>query len=313
MKRLLITGAAGFVGRHCVQLAIEQGYDVWAVRSGNPRTIDFPGASKAHWRTVDLLNPTALANVMQEAKPTHVLHAAWVTDHGSYWTSPANLDWLALGTRLCGMFAEHGGKRFVSVGTCAEYDWNHGFMVEGLTPENPSTFYGKVKLAHHKILMASAHEFGFSAATGRIFFAYGPFENRSRLIPYICESLLSGKDAVLGSCRFYRDFMHVRDVAAGLLTLVGSEMSGAVNIASALPIQLIDIVRHLGRLSGNRQLLKVGAKEDKESEPVMVIGSNQRLSSLGWSAQIEIEEGLSNVYDWWSKSGIQEHDFRQRQ
>ncbi|TDK39141.1 NAD(P)-dependent oxidoreductase [Rhizobium deserti] len=301
MKRLLITGASGFVGRHCALLAVKQGYDVWATRSGRSRENAALDVEGVNWRTVDLLKPGGLEDVLEEAQPTHVLHTAWVTEHGSYWSSPANLDWLALGARFFRRFSELGGQRFVSAGTCAEYDWSHGYMVEGTTPDAPSTFYGRIKLAHHQSLMAAAEGLGFSAASGRIFFAYGPHENSARLIPSLCTSLLANSYAEMGSGMFFRDFMHVDDVASGFLALLESELTGICNVCSGEPTRLLDIALALGRLNGRAHLIRPGARRDRESDPKMVVGSNRKLLSTGWEPKVGLDEGLSGAYKWWSR------------
>ncbi|WJH39050.1 NAD(P)-dependent oxidoreductase [Aliirhizobium terrae] len=309
MKRLLITGASGFIGRHCAKLAAERGFDVWATRSG--RSND--GGEDAHgaitWRTVDLLAPAGLERLLDEAKPTHVLHTAWVTEHGSYWSSPANLDWLALGARFFKRFAEIGGQRFVCAGTCAEYDWSYGFMVEDTTPDLPGTFYGSAKLIHHQTLMATANQLGFSAASGRIFFAYGPHENSSRFIPSICRSLAQGSEAAMGSGRFFRDFMHVEDVASGFLALLESGITGSCNISSGEPRRLIDIAMTLGRFEGKEALIRAGARQDKVNEPDMLVGSNRKLLTTGWQPKIEFEEGLLRTYEWWKNVSTKDQAF----
>ncbi len=299
MKRLLVTGATGFIGRHCVELAVKRGYEVWAVRSGTTKSSEFPGSDEVNWRTLDLLDPNALPAIIAESKATHVLHSAWVTDHGSYWTSPMNLDWLAFGARFFRLFAESGGKRFVSVGTCAEYDWSHGYMVEDITPETAQTFYGKIKLAHHSTLMATSKQFGFSAATGRIFFAYGPFENAARLIPYICRSLASDQEAKLGNAQLYRDFMYVSDVANGLMALIENDKSGPFNVSSGQPTRLLDIALTLGRIAHKPHLMKIENSVESDEQARMIVGSNKSLRLLGWKEEVGIEVGLEKAYRWW--------------
>ncbi|WP_421423108.1 NAD-dependent epimerase/dehydratase family protein [Agrobacterium rosae] len=297
MKRILITGASGFVGSYCVRRALELGYDVWAVRSRNaPSDISTAGVT---WRTVDLLAPGNIEALLEEVRPTHALHTAWVTEHGAYWNSVKNLDWLALGLRFFRRFGELGGQRFVSTGTCAEYDWAHGYMVEGLTPDKPQTFYGKIKLAHHLALMAVSEEMGFSAATGRIFFAYGPKENPSRFVPSLCQSFALSSEATIGSGNFYRDFMHVEDVSNGILALLDSNINGICNVSSGQPARLREIANILGEISGKQHLLQIGGRQDRPNEPHMLVGSNQAIMSTGWKPTYGLKDGLHDTYEWW--------------
>lgn len=301
-RRLLITGGGGFVGRHCLAPALAAGFEVWATTSTRRSLESCPGTPNVDWRAIDLLMPGALEALICEIKPTHLLHTAWETTHGSYWTSPANLDWLALGARLCKSFAENGGKRLVSAGTCAEYDWNCGYMVEGVTPERPHTFYGRIKLAHHQALTAAAEQLGFSAVTGRIFFAYGPYENPSRIVPYACTQLAKGEPAELGTGQFYRDFMHVEDVAAAFVALLQSDISGAANIGSAVPTSLADIVTTLGNITGRHDLIRLGARPDRPGDPPMVVGDNAKLRATGWKPANTLPEGLASAFDWFRRA-----------
>lgn len=300
MKRLLVTGARGFVGRHCLAHALAAGFDVWATASNGqpPRELASLGI---RWRTIDLLQFGSIESLIDEIRPTHALHMAWETTHGTYWTSPANLDWLALGVRFVKAFAAYGGERFVAAGTCAEYDWAHGHAVEDATPERPSTFYGRIKLAHHHMLMASAEQLGFSAATGRIFFAYGPHENPARLIPYACRQLAAGAAAVIANGDLMRDFMHVRDVAAGFVALLRSEINGACNVSSGRGVVLSDIAHALGRASGGPDLVKIGASARRPADPPELVGANERLRASGWEPKIPFEQGLIETYRWWQE------------
>lgn len=300
MKRLLVTGGRGFIGRHCLEPALAAGFDeVWATASVGGALLPEVAASTVHWRRIDLLAPGAVEALLDDCRPTHILHTAWETTHGSYWTSAANLRWLSMGTRLVEAFAAGGGERFVSLGTCAEYDWAHRYMVEAVTPERPSTFYGQIKLAHHHMLNAAAEQLGFSAATARVFFAYGPYENQNRIIPYACRNLAAGRFAEFGSGAGFRDFMHVEDVASGLVAMLTSDIRGACNVCSAAPTTLAEIVGTIARISGRPDLVKLGARPDRSGEPALLVGDNAELRSTGWKPRISLSEGLDRTYAWW--------------
>jgi nucleoside-diphosphate-sugar epimerase len=302
VKRLLIIGGRGFVGRHCLSPALVAGFEVHATASGSAVPHDLADLDVT-WHVGDLLKPDAGSALIEHVRPQYVLHTAWETTHGSYWSSPANLTWLEFGIGLAAAFAKSGGVRLVSAGTCAEYDWDHGFMVEGITPENPATYYGHIKLAYHNILVASAAQLGFSAATGRIFFAYGPFENPARLVPYACRQLASGQEARFSSGNFHRDFMHVSDIGTGLVALLTSSIEGACNICSGTPTLLGDIAMRLGHISGRPDLIRLAALPDRPRDPPMIVGDNRRLRATGWQPTIQLSDGLEMAFRWWEANG----------
>lgn len=300
MKRLLITGARGFIGRHCLMPAVDSGFEVHALASSSQIPYDL-GQADIKWHIANLLEGNAAQQVLGQIRPTHLLHTAWVTAHDTYWTSPENFRWLAAGTRLVEAFAANGGRRFVSVGSCAEYDWSYGYLSEGLSGENPSTLYGATKLAHHLMLQAAGRQLGFSTATGRIFFAYGPHENPKRIIPSACRQLRSGDEVQCSSGQFWRDFMHVSDVARGLVVLLNNDLEGACNICSGTPSLLADVVRTLGRISGNPDGIRFGSLPNRAGDPPMLVGDNALLRSIGWSQELSLEEGLHRTFMWWKE------------
>jgi nucleoside-diphosphate-sugar epimerase len=129
---VLVTGATGFVGRQALAPLAARGYEVHAVGR----------------REVDLLDPDATTRLVEELRPTHLLHFAWYAEPGAFWQSPENERWLAAGVHLLEAFAASGGTRAAVAGTCAEYDWSgSGILSEQSTPLAPRTAYGEAKNA----------------------------------------------------------------------------------------------------------------------------------------------------------------------
>src|SRR5262249_40659641 len=91
MKRILITGASGFVGRHCLRPLQERGYEIHAVHR-SPKQYGLN--SSATWHQCDLLDRDATERTLKEVKPTHLLHLAWYAVPGRYWQATENITWL---------------------------------------------------------------------------------------------------------------------------------------------------------------------------------------------------------------------------
>ena len=205
MKRILVTGARGFIGRHCLPLLVARGYEVHAVSSQRITA----NASDVYWYQADLLDPSQVLALVTKVRAGHLLHLAWYTVPGKYWTSPKNLRWVQASVSLLQEFVAHGGQRVVMAGSCAEYDWRYGYCSEAVTPLAPRTLYGTCKHSLQLVLSAFAKQTGLSAAWGRIFFLFGPYEHPDRLVAFVIRSLLKGEAARCSHGNQIRDFLYV--------------------------------------------------------------------------------------------------------
>jgi nucleoside-diphosphate-sugar epimerase len=302
MKRVLVTGAAGFIGRHSLRPLLARGCEVHAVTPDV--TIESPQVT---WHHADLLDSSAAAALMAAVRPTHLLHFAWNVRHGEFWTSLDNLDWTAASLRLFRAFVEAGGQRAVVAGTCAEYDWNCSLLRENETPLHPSTLYGVCKHALRLALESLAAQRGLSAAWGRIFMLYGPHEHPDRLVSSVIRSLLSGRPAECSPGDQVRDFLYVEDVADAFAALLDSAVTGAVNIASGRPAAIRQIVLKIAELMGRPELVRLGARPAPPGDPARLEASVERLTrEVGWAPRHSLEDGLLKSIAWWKQEMARE-------
>jgi nucleoside-diphosphate-sugar epimerase len=299
MRRVLVTGATGFIGRNCLALLSEKGHDVHAVARHRPTTMDLPHVS---WQEVDLLRPGCATELVSRVRPDYLLHLAWYAVPGKFWQSSENIAWVRASLELLSGFAQNGGKRVVIAGSCAEYDWSGGECVEDTTPLVPNTLYGTCKHALERILNDWFQRTGLPSAWGRIFFLYGPHEHPSRLVAYVVRSLLLGQPALCSKGTQVRDFLHVADVASAFVTLLESEIQGPVNIGSGKPIAIRDVLMKIGQHLGRPDLLHLGARSSA-GEPACLWANIQRLTEeVRWKPQYDLSRGIEQTIDWWRRS-----------
>ena len=292
---MLVTGGAGFIGRHAVLALARQGYEVHATtrRSGPPPV------EGVRWHRADLLEPADVARVLEVARPSRLLHAAWLARPGSH-GDPENARWVEASLGLLRRFHEGGGKRAVLVGSCFEYDWDRGYCVEAQTPLRPSTVYGTCKQAFGDVARAYGEATGLSTAWARVFLVYGPHENPRRLVPAVATSLLRGEPALCSHGEQVRDYLHVEDVAGALAALVGSAVTGAVNVASGEPVALKDVIRLVAEEVGRPDLVRLGARPTAPNDVPFVLANVDRLrEEVGWSPTYSLREGVAQTVRWW--------------
>ena len=266
MRRVLVTGGGGFVGRQVVPHLRDAGLEVWA-----------PTRAEA-----DLLVPGMPAALVQAADADVLVHLAWEAAPG-YATSPANLAWLQASLELATAFAAAGGRRIVAAGSCAEID------LERPTP------YADCKRALHLGLRALATTRGLELAWARLFFLYGPGEHPQRLVASIAASLAAGREALASAGRQRRDYLDVRDAGTAIAALATSSATGLFDVASGDAPAVADIARALATAADRTGLLRLGALPSPD-EPPLIVGDPRPLRvATGWSPQITLADGLRDA------------------
>ena len=300
MTRVLLTGTSGFIGRQCLPLLCANGYEVHAIARRIPATSkNSPDSPHVTWHQTDLLSPGEASKAIRRIKADSLLHLAWYAVPGRFWEAPENREWVRSSMELFAAFAEAGGKRLVAAGTCAEYASGAGECFEDCTALSPTTLYGTAKHELQQGLAELTGRNGISAAWGRIFHLYGPYEDPSRLVPYAICALLRGEPALCSGGLQVLDFLHVKDVAAAFVKLLGSRLEGAFNIASGDPVEVRVLLGEIGRQIGRPELIRLGARASATA-PERWWGNVEKLTgALGWKPQFDLQRGIADVIQWW--------------
>ena len=267
MKKVLITGATGFIGKHVLNPLLENGFEIYPVKN------------------IDLLNANNIKKLFQEQKPNYLLHLAWETTPSKYWNSELNFEWVQASIEILKQFYKNGGGRAVFAGTCAE--------------ETSKTPYGTCKKALKEIAESYCSLNNISFAWGRIFFLYGSNENPKRLVPYVINNLLNNQEALCSDGQQIRDFLHVQDVANAFAEILNSDVNNIVEISSGESVKIADIINKIGEITGKQELIKLGYKKSSDTEPKIILGDNSKLKEIGWTPKYTIDQGLKETIDWW--------------
>ncbi len=311
-RRVLVTGASGFLGRAVVSRLLETGWGVDAVTSsGSPDP--YVEHQALRWHEADLLDDAAIEALLSATDASFLIHLAWAQPRPVY-DSPENFRWVSASTRLLKKFFENGGQRTVFAGSSAEYDWSSGICRERTTPLAGGGAYGAAKRGLAELFHGLCEHYGdsenggVSGAWARIFFLFGPHEAEGRLAASVTRSLIEGGPVRCSEGTQIRDYLFVEDAADALVELLGSEITGPVNIASGEGVRVRDFVLELAErvdaagAGGDNcaERIEWGKVGRSGSEAPLVIADIARLrDELGWQPRIGRSEGLDRTIAWW--------------
>jgi nucleoside-diphosphate-sugar epimerase len=281
--KILLTGAAGFIGSHVARELVRGGHEVHATVLPTDdlwRIRDIEPSLKLYRGTLDLV----------PVEPDLAISLAWYAVPGKYLTAPENRECLEQSLRLL----KNLRCRAVFAGTCFEYDTSLGLLRED-SPTTTSTLYTQCKDALRREVVKRP-----GTAWVRFFYLYGPYEDPRRLVPSVIRSVQRGEPANVSPGEQGRDFLHVEDVASAVCATAFSRLEGAVNIGSGEAPTVREIVTKIGALGGRPDLIRLGAVPYYPGEPMLIQADNSKLQSTGWLASYDLDRGLAQTFEWWS-------------
>ncbi|HTD33608.1 MAG TPA: NAD-dependent epimerase/dehydratase family protein [Candidatus Elarobacter sp.] len=305
-RRVLLTGAAGFVGIAVARRLAERGHEVHAaVRPASPswRLRDLRRHAVAH--EADLLDPSAIAPLFARVRPEWVVHLA---AYGAY---PSQTDVercvrtnLEASVRLIDAAAAGGVERFVNTGSSSEYGLKDHAPGED-EPLEPNSLYAVTKAAATAYARHAARSAGLHATTLRLYSVYGPYEEPTRLIPATIAHGLRGAYPPLVAPGVARDFVYVDDVAAAYEAALGAEIpAGAVyNVGSGVQTTLREVAAVSRARFGIPAEPAWGTMAPRTWDTTTWVANTARTrAELRWQAATCFEDGFRRTAAWLSES-----------
>lgn len=278
--RVWVTGGSGFLGRQIVAALRDMGAEPVAMAGARP----------------DLLDPAARALAVWRANAAILVHAAWITRSGVYWDSAENPEWTAATLDLARLFAASGGRRFVLVGSCAEYDWQRPARAPWTErrPTRPGSRYGAAKLAAWHGLECLAAATGLSVANARVFIPIGQHEAPARLLPSLIRAAMSHEPLATGPADLARDFIDVRDAGEAVARIALAGVAGPVNVATGRTVSIAALARLVGAP------VRLGGRPARPGEPLWMAGDPARLhAATGFVPRHTLAETVADAIDDW--------------
>ncbi len=301
MSRIVITGAAGFIGSHLSEALLDRGHSVVGIDN---------------LLTGDTANIAHLANrdfVFIKHDVTNYINVDGPVDAVLHWASPASpIDYLelpiptlkvgALGTHKALGLAKAKNARFVIASTSEVY----GDPLEhpqketywgNVNPIGPRGVYDEAKRFAEAMTTAYHRYHGLDAKIVRIFNTYGPRMRLrdGRAVPAFMSQALTGEDVtIFGSGQQTRSFCYVTDLVDGIIRLMESDINEPVNIGNPQEMTIEEIARAIIRLTGSRS--KIVYRPLPEDDPkVRQPDITRARTLLGWEPKVGLEDGLTRT------------------
>lgn len=305
MKRILVTGGAGFIGSHFIDLLVEQGVGEVVCLDAFTYAADERNLAAVRDRIEivrgDIRSRDDLQKVFSR-RPDWVVNFAAETHVDNSIERPAVfVETNVLGTLNLLMFAlEFGVERFLQISTDEVYGSRmEGFSREG-DPHNPSSPYAASKSAAEQLCNAYRITYKLPVLIARSTNNYGPRQHREKFIPVCIMNALAGRPIpVYGTGRNERDWIFVRDNAAALLTVLRvAEPGDVVNVGAGGHLPNVELARRILRLVGADPGL-VRFVEDRKGHDFRYAVDTSRISSLGWRPETDFDTGLGKTIEWY--------------
>lgn len=290
--KVLVTGAAGFIGCHVVHELLLRGHTVHAlVRPGSSlRRIQDVREQIDIWH-VDLSDAAGVEATLAQLNAEATVHLAWFAQPGTYLTDiPRNLASLESSVRLLRLLSDGPGQRLVLAGTC----------LETAPPGQPSgqPIYTLAKRALHDVATATDSA-DLRVACAHVFSVFGPWEDPRRAVPSVILSLLRGEPVDVGVGLAQRDYVHVTDVARAFITILESDVRGGIDVCSGTPRSLRSVFEEIARATGRPDLIRWGERPTEVGHDFDAAGDPAPLRALGWQPAYSFADGIDATLTWW--------------
>jgi nucleoside-diphosphate-sugar epimerase len=301
-RRVVVTGAAGFLGAAVVRRLVAEGHDVllWTRPTSDAwRLADLPRLPHLSLDVAGVLTDAGRATAtaaLAEFRPDALVHAAWEGVRGARREKPAQVENVAQAVEVLQLAAASGARRFVGLGSQAEY----GPSADALSEESaarPTSAYGAAKLECGRRCLAEAARLGVSAAWVRVFSVYGPGQREGALVPDLARALREGRSLALGSGETPWDYLYEDDAADALARLAcRDDLCGIFNLASGTAVPIGIVMHRVAALVDTQHVLTLGTRVRAPRDPEALRADVSRLrEALGWRPTTTLDEGLART------------------
>ena len=308
MKKILVTGADGFIGSHLTELLMEKGYDVKAFTYYNSFNSwgwldSFPKEKIKELEIFsgDIRDPNGVREAMKGVDAVFHL-AALIAIPFSYHSPDSYVDTNIKGTLNVLQAARDANlERVLITSTSEVYGTAQYVPIDEKHPFQGQSPYSATKIGADRLAESFYRSFQLPVTIVRPFNTFGPRQSARAVIPTIISQLIAGQDEIkLGALSPTRDFNYVKDTVAGFLSIYESEktIGEEINIATQTEISIQNLAEEIIRqVRPNAKIISDEQRiRPKDSEVNRLLGSNEKIMKLtNWKPQYTFEQGIEET------------------
>ena len=311
MKKVLVTGADGFIGSHLTESLLERGYEVKAFTMYNSfntwgwlDTLPKEKLNQIEIFSGDVRDPNGVREALKGVDGVFHL-AALIAIPFSYHSPDSYVDTNIRGTlNVLQAAKELGTERIMITSTSEVYGTAQYVPIDEKHPFQGQSPYSATKIGADRLAESFYRSFNLPISIVRPFNTYGPRQSARAVIPTIISKLLSGMEEIkLGSLTPTRDFNYVKDTAAGFIAIAESDktIGEEINIATQQEISIGDLANEIiSQINPNARIICDEQRlRPEKSEVNRLLGSNKKIKKLtDWEPRYTFAEGISETIDW---------------
>jgi NAD dependent epimerase/dehydratase len=312
-KKILVTGADGFIGSHLTEKLVEQGHQVRALSYYNSFN-DWGWLEDAHCKydidvvSGDVRDPNYCREITKDIEVVYHL-AALIAIPYSYQAPDSYVDTNIKGTiNLCQAARDNQVSRIIHTSTSEVYGTADYVPIDEKHPLKPQSPYSASKIGADAMAMSFYNSFNLPLTIARPFNTYGPRQSARAIIPTIITQIASGMNEIkLGDVSPTRDFNYVDDTVQGFIALANSENSigEVVNIGSGTEISVKDTLMLIKELMNSEVEFVFDEQRvrPKNSEVFRLCCDKKKIEALtSFKSEVSLKEGLQRTINWFTKS-----------
>lgn len=226
-------------------------------------------------------------------KPQVIVHTAWITTPGMYKNDPSNYRYAKFTIDLANYINQTEVEHLVVLGTCAEYGQQSGPSIAGFTKTSPINLYAEQKVHAFHSVKSILQKTSTRLTWARLFYPYGPYQHKKRLIPQIVDSLNRQNPIRLADTTSVYDWITTRDVASAISWIIHYELPVEIDVGTSIGYTNLNLLMILEELCQVKNHLTLDEEHAPGVGEIFVMGKDSPLLASGWLPKDTLQSGLN--------------------